>query len=81
MSARHESGEEMFRLPPVSLLRMPPCEEEGASGGESCLADQDTESELGESEEDASLLLGSSGLDAVPPGSNLLYLSDQVTAI
>ncbi len=85
MGDRHETSEEMFRLPPVSLLRMPPCEEEAGSGGEGFLgADQDTESEMGETEEDSSLLLVPSGLESsstVPTGSNLLYLSDQVSQI
>ena len=75
MSDRHEASDDMFRLPPVSLLRMPPNEEEG-SGSESCAADQDTESEMGEVEEDVHPdPLISSG-SAVP--ANLLYLSDQV---
>lgn len=80
MSDRHETSDDMFRLPPVSLLRMPPCEEEGS--GEGFNTDQDTESELGEAEEDSSLVLGPlppmDATSAVPADSNLLYLSDQV---
>ena len=82
MSDRHETSDDMFRLPPVSLLRMPPCEEEAASSGEGFGgADQDTESEMGETEEEASLLLVPSGIESSSAGhtaSNLLYLSDQV---
>ncbi len=84
MSDRREASEEMFRLPPVSLLRMPPCEEEASSsGGEGFAGGNDTESEMGETEEDASLILVPSGLDSstVPGASNLLYLSDQVSHI
>ena len=84
MSDRREASEEMFRLPPVSLLRMPPCEEEASSSvGEGFTGgDQDTESEMGETEEDSSLMLVPSGLDSStgPGASNLLYLSDQVSA-
>ena len=84
MSDRHEASEDMFKLPPVSMLRMPPCEEEaGGAGGEGFAGgDQDTESEIGETEEDASLVLVPSGLESSSTGgaaSNLLYLSDQVS--
>lgn len=70
MSDRHETSEEMFRLPPVSLLRVPPCEEEmGRDGG---VADQDTESEMGDVEDDTITI------DPLAGPSNVLYLSDQV---
>ena len=81
MSERQETSEDMFRLPPASLLRMPTVSEDEGVGGDGCGTDQDAESEMGEGEEDTSLGLisamdASSG--AVPVGSNLLYLSDQV---
>ena len=80
MSDRHENSEEMFSLPLVSLLRMPPCEEEGS--GDGCVMDQDTESEMGDGEEESSIVLPPPPMDAtssMPTGSNLLYLSDQVS--
>lgn len=87
MTDRHEASEDMFRLPPVSLLRTPPCEEAdgglGAAGGaggagEVCVGDQDTESEMGEGEEDPSDPLLSSEDAGSTQAANLLYLSDQV---
>ena len=77
MTDRHETSEEMFRLPPVSLLRMAPYEEEVSVEGH--VAEQDTESEMGEGEDDTL----ASSLDHTPSltaGSNLLYLSDQVSS-
>ena len=77
MSDRHETCEEMFRLPPISLLRTFPSEEEGSGEGSPSSADPDTESELGDGEEDSlPAPLENSGLSAA--GANLLYLSDQV---
>ena len=78
MSDRHETSEEMFRLPPVSLLRMPPCDEE--VGGDGGVADQDTESEMGEGEDEA-LAPSMEHASSLAAGSNLLYLSDQVSYI
>lgn len=75
MTNHHEAGEDIFRLPPVSLLRMPPCEEEEA-GGEEYVTDHDTESEMGEEDNSDPLI---SSVDASSaPVANLLYLSDQV---
>ena len=79
MSDRREVSDEMFRLPPVSLLRMPPCEDEGSSEGGT--GDQDTESEMGDGEDESSGVLPpmDTGGSAIAPESNLLYLSDQVS--
>lgn len=81
MSDRHEASDDMFRLPPVSLLRMPLCEEEG-TGAEGGMMDHDTESEMGEGEEDnPDPLMSSEDANSTPVAANLLYLSDQVHVI
>ena len=72
MSDRRKTSEELFRRPPVSLLRVPVCEDETLEG--------DTESEMGDGEEEATSV-GAPAHDAsstATTGSNLLYLSDQV---
>lgn len=73
MSDRHETSDEMFRLPPVSLLRIPSYEEEGEG---SAAVDLDTESEMGEAEDDLRAVPSMDTSSAVP--ASLLYLSDQV---
>ena len=76
MSDRHETSEEMFRLPPVSLLRMMPSEEEGSGDSSTSNADPDTESEMGDAEDDS--LATPMENSSLTGASNLLYLSDQV---
>ena len=85
MADRRKTGEEIFRLPPASLLRVPVCEDEpvegggGASGGGGGV-DHDAESEMGDGEEEMTSM-GVPAHDAsstATTGSNLLYLSDQV---
>ncbi len=79
MADRRETSDDMFGLPPLSLLRTPPCEEEGS--GEGSLVDLDTESEIGDGEDD--IVLVPPGMEtggvSINAGSNLLYLSDQVS--
>ena len=83
MSDRRKMGEDIFRLPPASLLRVPACEDEpveGAAGGSGGGADHDAESEMGDGEEEMTSM-GVPAHDAsstATTGSNLLYLSDQV---
>ncbi len=73
MSDRHETSEEMFRLPPISLLRMPPSEEEGSGDSSPSTEDPDTESEMGDDDSPSNPLDNS-----MEANSNLLYLSEQV---
>jgi hypothetical protein len=73
MADRHKVTEEMFRLPPVSLLREHPMEDmeqsAGVSGDESEGGDGEEESVAGTMAQDAS--------STATIGSNLLYLSDE----
>ena len=89
MSDRRKTGEDTFRLPPASLLRVPVCEDEpveggsGAGGGGGGGVDHDAESEMGDGEEEMTSM-GVPVHDAsstATTGSNLLYLSDQVGLI
>ena len=86
MSDRRKTGEDIFRLPPASLLRVPVCEDDhveaggggGTAGGGG--VDHDAESEMGDGEEEMTSI-GVPAHDAsstATTGSNLLYLSDQV---
>jgi hypothetical protein len=83
MSDRRKTGEEIFRLPPASLLRVPVCEDEPVEGGGGAGGggvDHDAESEMGDGEEEMTSI-GVPAHDAsstATTGSNLLYLSDQV---
>ena len=77
MSDRRKTGEDIFRLPPASLLRVPTCEDDPVEGGG---VDNDAESEMGDGEEEMTGI-GVPTHDAsstATTGSNLLYLSDQV---
>ena len=78
MSDRRRTGEEIFRLLPASLLRVPACEDEPL---DSATVDHDAESEMGDAEEEITGSVGVPAHDAsstATTGSNLLYLSDQV---
>ena len=80
MSDRRKTGEDIFRLPPASLLRVPVCEDDPV---ESARVDHDAESEMGDGEEEMASM-GVPAHDAsstATTGSNLLYLSDQVTTL
>lgn len=78
MSDRRKTGEEIFRLPPVSLLRKREDEPADNGGGGGGGADHDAESEMGDKEEEITSI-GVPAHDAsstATTGSNLLYLSD-----
>lgn len=79
LSDGRKIGEEMFRLPAASLLRVPVCEDEPM---DSAGVDHDAESEMGDGEEEMTSSVGVPAHDAsstATTGSNLLYLSDQVS--
>ncbi|CAI8024034.1 E3 ubiquitin-protein ligase UBR5 [Geodia barretti] len=73
MTDRHKVAEEMFRLPPVSLLREQPMEL-SEQGGEGVSGD---ESEAGDGEESVAGVGGQDASSTATIGSNLLYLSDE----
>lgn len=73
MSDRRKTGDDIFRLPPASMLRVPLCDDDPVEGG-----DHDAESKMGEGEEELPGI-GVPAHDAsstATAGSNLLYLSD-----
>ena len=83
MSDRRKTGEDIFRLPPASLLRVPVCEDEPVEGAGGGGVDHDAESEMGDGEEELTSM-GVPAIDAsstATTGSNLLYLSDQVMSL
>ena len=80
MSDRRKTGDDIFRLPPASMLRVPLCDDEPMEGGGGDQAD--SESKMGEGDEELpNIGIGLPSHDAsstATTGSNLLYLSDQV---
>ena len=79
MSERARVCEEVFRMPLVSLLRVPVCEEEGVANEEGATGDHDTESEMGEDEPQSVGALTHDASSTVTTGSHLVFLSDQVS--